>query len=400
MISSSNRNDSSKSVSNNNSNSKSNQVYALIMAGGSGTRFWPESTKKCPKQYLSFGSKKSLLEETLSRIERLVIPSNRYIVTVRDQEKLASSKAALYLEKDNIILEPAPRNTAPCILLSILTLLNRGARPEDIIVVLPADHVIFNHEAFHNTLSNAVQFVSRSPLIATIGVRPHFPHTGYGYIRTESSSIPYDYDHSNITNPIEIFPVAEFKEKPDYATAEKYLRQGFFWNAGMFVAQIGTFLKEMENHSPDIYAYLEEIQASIQEVNEERLSKCYQQIPANSIDYAVMERSSKIALIPAAFDWNDLGSWDALNSLWGKEARTAATDSNLLLENNQHFFFKNAHNNIVKTDSEKLVVMIGVNDLIVISNDKTVMVVPQKDSQTIKEVVNYLQNSPWGKDWL
>lgn len=164
---------------------KSYQLYSLIMAGGKGTRFWPESTAKKPKQYLSLTGEKSLLEETLSRFDRFIDKERRFVVTVKEQEKLCSESSRGKINTNGLIFEPTGRNTGPCILMSLVTLLERGAKPTDVIVIVPSDHVILNKKGFHSTIKKAAEFSYKNQQIVTIGITPNFPHTGFGYIQKQ-----------------------------------------------------------------------------------------------------------------------------------------------------------------------------------------------------------------------
>ncbi|OUR96532.1 hypothetical protein A9Q84_09285 [Halobacteriovorax marinus] len=354
-------------------------LYSLVMAGGQGTRFWPESTSKKPKQYLSLVSEKSLLEETLDRLDGLIPTDKRYIVTVREQEQLVYSNSKNKIGENGVIFEPSGRNTAPCILLSLATLLKQGASREDVVAILPSDHVILNRSGFQQTLSQASKVAVGQKRIVTIGIPPHFPHTGYGYIQKGD-----ELEEGS-------FIVSSFKEKPNFETAKKYLEEGkYFWNAGMFVAQIGVLLAEFEKHSPSTYEFYEQLYNAVGD--KDLVSKVYSQIPADSIDYAVMEKSDKVALCQANFDWNDLGSWDALATVIDE------TDDNTLVSAKGHYF-EEAKGNIIYAP-EQFVSLVNVQDLIVIANGKNVVVLPKSDSQKVKNIVNFLKDSKWGKELL
>lgn len=349
------------------------------MAGGQGTRFWPESTSKKPKQYLPLVSDKSLLEETLDRLEGLIPSENRFIVTVREQEKLVFENSKNKIGKDGVIFEPSGRNTAPCILLSLATLLKQGATRDDVVAILPSDHVILNKSGFQQTLTQASKVATSKKRIVTIGIPPHFPHTGYGYIQKGE-----ELDEGS-------FIVNSFKEKPNVETAMKYLEEGkYFWNAGMFVAQIGVLLGEFEKYAPSTFSFYDELFNAVG--NEEKESEVYSKIPADSIDYAVMEKSDQVALCQANFDWNDLGSWDALSTVIDE------TEGNTIVNSKNHYF-EQAKGNIVYAPNQ-FVSLVNVDDLIVIANGKNVVVLPKSDSQKVKNIVNYLKETDWGKELL
>ncbi len=343
------------------------------MAGGSGTRFWPESTSKQPKQYLNLIDDRSLLQSTISRFDNFIERDNRFIVTVKSQEDLVKRDSKGGIGSNGVIFEPEGKNTAPCILLSLAHLINEGALDRDVVAIVPADHVILNRGGFVKVLDGAIKKASELQKIVTIGITPTIPHTGYGYIKkgdeVESEGLNF-------------FTVDGFREKPDLKTAAAYLSSGeYLWNAGMFVAPIGVLLKEFKVHAPDIYHYYKDLYSSISDFD--KVKSIYGQIPANSIDYAIMEKSNEIIVTPSLFDWNDLGSWDALEQVLEKK------DDNYIVSDNGHKFL-NSKNNIIFAPS-KFVSLINVDDLVIVSNDNVVMVVPKKDSQEIKQMVNELK---------
>lgn len=349
------------------------------MAGGQGTRFWPESTSKKPKQYLPLVSKQSLLADTLDRLDGLVSNDKRYIVTVKEQEALVLEESSGKMNDDQVVFEPSGRNTAPCILLSLATLLKKGADRSDVVAILPSDHVILNKNGFQQTIQSAVKVAQSKKRIITIGIPPHFPHTGFGYIQTGEELSEDSLD------------VVTFKEKPNLETAVSYLESGkYLWNAGMFVAELGVLLEEFETHSPEMFSHFNELYEAIG--NDEKVAKVYDLLASESIDYAIMEKSSRIGLCKANFDWNDLGSWDALSSV------VEETEENTLVSANNHYF-ENAKGNIVYTPNQ-FVGLIGVEDLIVVANGKSVVVLPKSESQKVKNIVNHLKEKDYGKELL
>ncbi|WP_412463157.1 mannose-1-phosphate guanylyltransferase [Halobacteriovorax sp. RT-2-6] len=346
-------------------------IYTLIMAGGKGTRLWPESTESKPKQYLSLVGNETLLAQTLERFEESVDLKNRFIITTRDQAELAISCSKNQILEEHIIYEPAGRNTAPCILLSLAAIEAAGAKDEDIIAVMPSDHVILNKSGFKSSFDKAVKLSSDTQTITTIGIPPHFPHTGYGYIKT-SGAVG------------DGFKVDEFVEKPNFEKAKEYLSTGkYVWNAGMFMAPLGVFKEEFAAHSAEMFSFYEELKASLDE--EAKLEEVYNKIPKDSIDYAIMEKSSRISLVKAEFDWNDLGSWEALEQVVDRVEGNTIIDSN-------GTFLKDATGNIIYAPN-KHVSLINVQDLVVVSNDRAVMIVPKDDSQRVKEIVQHLKDN-------
>ena len=349
--------------------------YGLIMAGGRGTRFWPESTSAKPKQYLNLISQNSLLTDTLNRLEGLIPREKRFITTIKDQRDLVMKSGENGVDKEGIIFEPSGRNTAPCILLGLYELLERGAKVSDCVAILPSDHVILNIEAFQKTLQTAFDISVGLKKIITIGITPNFPHTGFGYIQRAKENEWPDYGN-------EVYRVERFKEKPDFQTAKEYLKSGqYYWNAGMFVGTIEVFLREFEKHCPEIFQFGEDLKANLN--NFVKLQEIYEKIPEKSIDYAIMEKSSEIIVLPAQFDWNDLGSWDALEQVIKKEKDNTIVSS-------RNSYLKNSCGNIIYAP-DKFVALVDINDLIIVSNDSAVMILPKKQGQEVKNIVEYLK---------
>lgn len=340
------------------------------MAGGKGTRFWPESTQEHPKQYLKLMSDKTLLEETCDRFNHLIKPEQRFVVTVSEQKKLCAESSNGKINAEGIILEPSGRNTAPCILLSLAYLAKQGVTENDVIAIVPSDHVILNKKGFQTTLKKAFEFCVKKNEIVTIGITPNFPHTGFGYIQK-----------GEMVNG-EAFKVARFKEKPHFELAKEYVRTGeYLWNAGMFVAPVKVLLEEFKTHAPDMYKHFEELKNAIGNPNE--LKAVYDKIPADSLDYAIMEKSKHVSVIPAQFDWNDLGSWDALATVVNE------THGNVVVKSDGQFFLNSTDNIIYAPD--KFVALINMDKHIIVSNDKVVLIAPIKDSQEVKKIVESLK---------
>jgi len=349
------------------------------MSGGRGTRFWPESTKRKPKQYLSLLGSNSLLRESLMRFGTLIPKDDRYVVTIKEQEDLAKEHSNNLVNKNGIIFEPSSRNTAPCILLSLAQLLNNGAGLDEVVAIMPADHVILNTKGFQETIKLAISLSKEHSSIVTIGIRPVFPHTGYGYIHRES--VAQD----------NYFTVNSFKEKPDHATATSYVQSGeYFWNAGMFVSTIGCLLEQFKVHAPEIYSLFDGLQNNLN--NWEELCSIYSQMPNDSIDYAIMEKTKDILVIEAKFDWNDLGSWDALEKIIPRDK------DNTIISDKGSFIDGSSGNIVFAKDQH--ISLINIKDLIVVSNKNALVVLPKEDCQKIKEIVNHLEQDESGKKIL
>lgn len=348
--------------------------YALVMAGGKGTRFWPESTSKRPKQYLKLISTNTLLEETLIRFGDLIPKDRRFIISTEEQRDLVllSSKNLAHTQAG--IYEPEGRNTGPCILLALAKLESMGVKDQDIVAIVPSDHIILNVEGLKKTLSNAFQVAKSHQAIVTIGILPHFPNTGFGYIKRGEE-----------IGTSQIYKVDQFKEKPSYELAAEYLKSGlFFWNAGMFVASVQALKNNFREFAPDMFEHYSDLLKFINDEN--KVKEIYKKLPAKSIDYAVMEKAKNVYVAKADFDWNDLGSWDAMESILEKK------QENTFISSNQSFL-KESKGNIILAP-EKFVALIGVNNFIIVNNKKTLMIVDKSQAQNVKEIVEFLQKSP------
>lgn len=329
---------------------------ALIMAGGRGTRFWPKSTEDMPKQFLKLIDEKTMIQLTYERLLKTMPKERIFVVTGKKYKALVEDQLS-ELPKRNIIVEPEGRNTAPCILLASLYI--REIYKDAVVAVLPSDHAIKNTDEFCNILKTANGYVENQnkEAIVTIGINPNRPETGYGYIKFEN-------DNSKVIK------VEKFVEKPDLETAKEYLSsKKYLWNAGMFIFDVNNMLKELElNYSG--YNVLKGL-PSIQDENyEEELEKTYSECPSISIDYAVMEKSKNIYVIPGDFGWDDIGTWKSLERYIEKDEA-----SNLL---NGDVTLYNSKNNIVYSGNKK-VILLDAEDIFCIDTDD-VIVIGKRDS--------------------
>jgi mannose-1-phosphate guanylyltransferase len=358
-------------------------LYALVMAGGHGTRFWPESIRSKPKQYLKLLSDDSLLLQTWKRFEGLVGVDRRYLVTTSDQHDMALESSKKMLKSSNIILEPAGRNTAPCILLSLAQLIENGARDEDVVAIVPADHVILDQAGFQETLHHAFEMAMVQSSIVTIGIEPHCAHTGYGYIQKGEAKSLHGYE------------VQKFVEKPNEQVATEYLKSGqYFWNAGMFVTRIDVLLEEFKNCAPELFDQFYDLRQSLKDSS--KLKETYQSLAKISIDYAVMEKSKRILVTKALFDWSDLGSWDALEEYYQKIHPVEHENFEL---NCLGLHAQESKGNLVWAP-DMVVSLIGVDDLAVIISDKRVLVMKKEMAQKVKNTVDFFSTHPKFKDYV
>ncbi|MFC2168780.1 mannose-1-phosphate guanylyltransferase, partial [Acidobacteriota bacterium] len=284
--------------------------FAVIMAGGVGSRFWPLSREKTPKQFLPIISEKSMIEETVHRLIPL-FPESK-IITISNAAQAQTIKTLLpNLLEDNILIEPQGKNTAPSLLLATASIYLTN--PSAVIAVLPADHLITDPENFLKKLTAGAQLASQSSELITFGIPPTLPATGYGYIQFSKEN------PSRVQNEI-FYPVQEFKEKPDYEQAVHFLKEGtYFWNSGMFLWQAKTFAQKLERHSPPMYSYWIKILEALRDKDHNRISDIFAEIPSISIDYALLEKASGVRMCEGNFGWSDVGSWSALSEIWEKD---------------------------------------------------------------------------------
>ncbi len=347
------------------------KLTPVILCGGSGTRLWPLSRTSYPKQLLPLFEGKSLLQQTLLRLREL--PNLNSALIICNQEYrfiIAEQVRALGFDDAKIILEPEGRNTAPATTVAALML--QASHPDNLMLVLPADHVINDYSQFTAAVELAVQAAEQGRLV-TFGVKPTKPETGYGYIQ-KGPALAED-----------IFQVQQFVEKPDLATAEKYLHSGeYFWNSGMFLFSVKDFLAEMKVHAADI------LEASLVCFKEIQMDHDFYRISAEifklcrseSLDYAVMEKSKNIAVVPLYSDWSDLGSWSALWELYKPDASGNVIKGDVIAQN--------VNNSYLHSES-RLVAIVGVSDLIVVETADAVMVAHKDKCQEVKHLVNSLK---------
>lgn len=340
-------------------------ITPVIMAGGSGTRLWPASRQLMPKQFLSLTGSESMLIETVNRLDGLGCKAP--IVICNDEHRFIAAEELRVngTEGATIILEPAGRNTAPAIALAAL-----AADPQDVLLVLAADHVIKDREAFHHAV-NAARPLAQQGKLVTFGVVPRSPHTGYGYIKAESIH--------------QASPVLEFVEKPDLETANRYLQSGcYFWNSGMFMFRAGSFLTELQEHRPEIIsackAAMEKSAADMSFIRPE--SEAFKSCPDDSIDYAVMEHTLNAIVVPMDAQWSDVGCWASLWEISEKDGRGNATRGDVILRDS---------NNCYVDAGGKLVAAIGLSDVVIVETKDALLVADRKEMQRVKEVVQLLK---------
>ena len=351
--------------------------HAVILTGGSGTRFWPLSREKMPKQLLHIIGDRSMLAMTLERAAALVPEDRIWAVTTRSQA--GEIKRELFshaLEKVRLLEEPAGRNTAAAIGLAAARILRED--PEGVMAVLPADHYIEREDRFLDLL-RAGQKVAEEEWLVTLGINPTRPETGYGYIRKGRL-----IDSLNLGNPeLSAFEVARFTEKPDQETAETYLRSGeFFWNSGIFLWRADLFMEEMQRYLPEHYKGLLEIGSLGDPAsNPDRVAEIYEEFASISVDYGIMERSDRVAMLPAEIGWNDVGSWAALRQIIERDVNGNVVKGDVLAVD--------CHNSLLY-GQDRLVAALGLDGLVVVDTPDAVLVCPEGASQNVRKIVEQL----------
>ncbi len=363
-------------------------LHAVIMAGGSGTRFWPESRKDRPKQLLNLTGERSMIQLTVDRLGSLVTAATTLIVT---NERLVEPIAQQLptLPKQAIVGEPCKRDTAPCIGLAALLVSHND--PEAIMVVLPADHVIQPDSQFQAAIRHAEQLVADAPgRIVTFGIRPTYPAEIYGYIEAGEplAATPGSATANAATSAV--FRVSQFREKPDAATAQTFLKQGnFFWNSGIFVWKAATILEALQTHQPQMFSHLQEIGAAIgTDRFQATLEREFAAIRGVSIDYAVMEHARDVAVIEAPFEWDDLGSWRALSRLAGVDEQ-----GNTVLA--KRYLGLDSKDNIIRSEGNHLIATLGIEDCIVVHTANGTLVARKEHEEQIREIVKQMEQRGW-----
>ena len=343
--------------------------YVVILAGGSGTRFWPKSRKKRPKQLLNIVGPDSMLRQTVERSLPLAPFDRMLIVTGAEHEGQVKDVLPEFSE-ENILSEPIGRNTAPAIGLAALALAKKD--PEAVMVVLPADHIIKKPDRLQEAIQKGLKILDRHSVLITLGIRPTRPETGYGYIEQGER-----FQEG-------VYRVQCFTEKPDEKTAREFLETGrFSWNSGMFLWKAGDILTAMQTCCPDLYNELKSIEEDLGTSRQQKaIQRVYERIKGDSIDYAVMEKAKEILVIPADLGWSDVGSWTALEDVLDKDE-----NGNILMGNTVVWKTKNS----ILCSDKRLVTAIGVEDLIVVETDDALLVCRKDQAQEVRKIVDLLQ---------
>ncbi|WP_430411943.1 mannose-1-phosphate guanylyltransferase [Kordia sp.] len=347
--------------------------YAILMAGGVGSRFWPVSTSSFPKQFHDMlGTGETLIQKTFSRLSKLIPKENIYILTNEKYNDLVLEQLPDATQKQ-VVLEPAMRNTAPCILYASLKI--QKINPNAVMVVAPSDHWIEDENAFISNLQTSFDKCEKENVLMTLGIQPTFANTGYGYINFEKSE-----------NTIK--KVHQFTEKPDYETAKTFVASGnYLWNAGIFIWSVTTIITAFQNFQPKLYELLDKgFSVYNTDFEDDFIRDNYGRAENISIDYAIMEHASHVYVVPATFDWNDLGTWGSLYDKLNKEENGNAVV-------NAQTILQDASGNMIRTAGEKVVVIDGLNDYIVVDKEEVLLIYPKAKEQDIKKVLQKVKDT-------
>ncbi|MCD8399593.1 mannose-1-phosphate guanylyltransferase [Tenacibaculum finnmarkense] len=346
-----------------------NNYYAVIMAGGVGSRFWPVSTQEYPKQFHDMlGTGESLIQRTFNRINQL-IPAQNILISTNECYQELVLKQLSKTSKQQLLLEPTMRNTAPCILYAALKIYAQN--PDAVLLIAPSDHWIEDEIEFLKNIKTSFEASEKNDILMTLGIEPDAPNTGYGYIKFEKNSL----EDSGVKK------VKNFTEKPNLETAKEFLKSGdYLWNAGIFIWSAKSILKAFKEHLPEMFAVLNtDKKVYNTDLEADFIKKNYEKCENISIDYGIMEPSNNVHTLPVNFGWNDLGTWGSLYNKLAKDSQqNAVVGANAL--------FKDASGNMIRTQSGKKIVIQGLSDFIIVEKDDLILICPKKDEQDIKQI--------------
>lgn len=357
-------------------------LYCVIMAGGAGTRFWPVSRNSFPKQFIDIlGIGKSLLQLTFERFTKIVPPQNVLIVTSAEYKDLTLKQLPL-ISASQILLEPARRNTAPCIAYANFRI--QQMNPNAKIVVAPSDHLILNDQMFINTIKNGFDFVGNNDNLLTLGIQPTRPDTGYGYIQFDETI--------NFNNIADLRKVKAFTEKPNLEFAKFFVQSGeFYWNSGIFLWSLKSIQEAFRKHLPEVYNLFNSKSELFNTDDEiDAIQQIYPVCPNISIDYGVMEKADNVAVLGSHFGWSDLGTWTSLY-----ENQPKNDDQNVIDTDNMLLY--NTKRSIIHAPKDKLVVVQGLDNFIVVDTPDALLICNKDEEQTVKVIVNDIKTKTGNK---
>ncbi len=353
--------------------SRKRRVCAVIMAGGSGTRFWPLSRTDRPKQFLPIVGGKTMIEETVARLQPF-LPFEA-IYTISDKRQAAAIRTLLPgLKAANVLVEPAGRNTAASLILATASLYLRN--PRTVVFALPADHLITRPARFIGKLRAAAEMAAEKDVIVTFGVPPTYPSTGFGYIQFSARK------RGKAAGEF-FYPVLKFKEKPKLTQARRFLARGnHAWNSGMFVWRADVFARKLEESAPHFYPFWQRVLRALERKGRSGLAAVFREIPATSIDYALMEKAAGVLMVKGDFGWSDVGSWASLAGLWPRDAAGNALRGKAELVGSR---------DCLVHSPRRLAAVVGLSDVIIVDTEDALLVCSKKADQRVKEVIENLK---------
>lgn len=344
-------------------------TYAVIMAGGGGTRFWPLSRQNMPKQLLNLSGTDAMINETIKRFEDIISPEDTYIVTNKSQAGIMKDILLKEVPIKNILAEPSARNTAACILYAAMYIYEKCG--DGIMCVFPSDHYIVDEKGFQKILLQAINTAETTNSIVTIGIKPTFPSTGYGYIKScEGKNNVYKID--------------KFEEKPNLEKAKEYLADGnYYWNSGMFIWKVSVIIEAFKRFLPRIYNSLNKVSKKFDTDEGDRLiNEIYPKLDSISVDYGIMERTDDALVISGDFGWNDVGSWDALGAIFPSDENGNIIKADYIgIDTNECIVY----------GDKKLITTVGLRDLVIVDTDDAIMVCNKDKAQDVKQIVDKLK---------
>lgn len=358
--------------------SENNHAYAVILAGGGGTRLWPKSRNKTPKQFLKLTSKHTMMQVAAQRLTKIV-PWERMIVVTNKNYINEVQEQLPEIPAENIIAEPQKKDTAMAMLAGAIFAQNQD--PKAVIINGASDHVVPNEKEFVRVMKAAVRVAEEDKQLVTVGITPTMPSSAFGYIKIGS-------ELEKLEPGLPLFNVDSFTEKPNVATAQAFISTGkYFWNANMYVWSAQTLLAAFKEHMPSMYDLASPLMGVSANQFHTQLDSVYDQAEAISIDYAISEKANNLVLIPGDFGWDDVGNWDVVYELGKKDLA-----GNVVISDHEtvHTLAINAKNNLIHTNG-RLVALYGLDDLIVIDTDEILMIVPKSKAQDVKKLVERLK---------
>ncbi len=350
------------------------RITAVIMAGGKGERFWPKSRTHLPKQFLSLtADKETMIQKTVARLKGISEPDDIFIVTNKMYADLVAEQLP-DIPKENVLLEPCGRNTAPCIALAAAVIQNKYGE-ESIMLVLPSDHLIRYEEMYADTLRQAISVAQSGQRLVTIGITPTYPETGYGYIQ---------FERDTTLGMRGVYQVSRFVEKPDIDTAKIYLAsRKYLWNSGMFVWRTDTILANMEKFMPEVFAGVSEIAATFgTDEFDAALEEGYEKLPSESVDFGIMEKAEEIYTIPGSFGWDDVGNWLAVERINSTNELGNYVEGDVVTIGTEHSTI---------CGGKRLIAAVGVENLIVVDTDDAILICAKDHTQDVKKVIENLK---------